>query len=245
MDALIKASNLRKNFMIGLRTIEVLKGIDLFLMAGEFVAIMGTSGSGKSTLLHILGCLDRPTSGIYLFAGQDTGALSDRQRSHFRARSVGFIFQNFHLLPQLNVYENVELPFQYSDDDDEIIKEKVAKAVSQVGMTDRIEHRPSELSGGEIQRVAIARAIVTSPTLLLADEPTGNLDSQTGRDILKIFQKLHLNGATIILVTHDREVAAFAQKLVMLKDGCFTSEGAVHVQTEATDQSSFSFSLAP
>jgi putative ABC transport system ATP-binding protein len=221
MDALIKASNLCKNFVLGSTTIEVLKGIDLFIRGGEFVAIMGTSGSGKSTLLHILGCLDRPTSGAYFFAGQDTGTLSDRQRSHVRAKSVGFIFQNYHLLPQLDVYENVELPFQYSDDDDEIIKKKVMEAISQVGMTERIGHRPSELSGGEMQRVAIARAIVTSPTLLLADEPTGNLDSQTGKDILVIFQNLHLKGATIILVTHDREVAAYAQKVIMLKDGRF------------------------
>jgi putative ABC transport system ATP-binding protein len=225
MDALIKASNLCKNFVIGSTTIEVLKGIDLFVEGGEFVAIMGTSGSGKSTLLHILGCLDRPTSGAYLFAGRDTSTLSDRQRSHVRAGSVGFIFQNYHLLPQLDVYENVELPFQYSDDDDEIIKEKVMEAIAKVGMAERIAHRPSELSGGEMQRVAIARAIVTSPTLLLADEPTGNLDSQTGRDIMGIFQDLHGSGATIILVTHDREVAAYAQKVVMLKDGRFTGEG--------------------
>ncbi|MEW6334955.1 MAG: ABC transporter ATP-binding protein [Thermodesulfobacteriota bacterium] len=223
-DALIKASNLFKNFMIGSTTLEVLKGINLFIRGGEFVAIMGASGSGKSTLLHILGCLDRPTSGAYLFAGQDTATLSDRQRSRVRARSVGFIFQNFHLLPQLDVFENVELPFQYSDEDDLIVKEKVMEAIAQVGMTDRIGHRPAELSGGEMQRVAIARAIVTSPTLLLADEPTGNLDSRTGRDILLIFKKLHMNGATIILVTHDREVAAYAQKVVMLKDGRFTSE---------------------
>ena len=220
-DALIKASNICKHFVIGSTTIEVLKGIDLFVKGGEFVAIMGTSGSGKSTLLHILGCLDRPTSGAYLFAGQDTGMLSDRQRSHVRGRSVGFIFQNFHLLPQLDVYENVELPFQYSDDDDQIVKEKVVQAISQVGMSERIGHRPAELSGGEMQRVAIARAIVTSPTLLLADEPTGNLDSQTGKDILGIFQNLHLKGATIILVTHDRDVATYAQKVIMLKDGRF------------------------
>ncbi len=221
---MIKASNICKNFVIGSTTIEVLKGIDLFIEGGEFVAIMGTSGSGKSTLLHILGCLDRPTSGAYLFAGQDTGTLSDRQRSRVRAKSVGFIFQNFHLLPQLDVFENVELPFQYSDDDDEIIKGKVVEAISQVGMSERLGHRPAELSGGEMQRVAIARAIVTSPTLLLADEPTGNLDSQTGRDILGIFQNLHKNGATIILVTHDRDVAAYAQKVIMLKDGRFTAK---------------------
>lgn len=224
-DTLIKASNLCKNFVLGSTTIEVLKGIDLSLDGGEFVAIMGTSGSGKSTLLHILGCLDRPTSGVYLFAGQDTDTLSDRQRSHVRARSVGFIFQNFHLLPQLDVYENVELPFQYSDDDDQIVKEKVAQAIAQVGMSERLGHRPSELSGGEMQRVAIARAIVTSPTLLLADEPTGNLDSQTGRDILGIFRDLHRKGATIILVTHDHEVAAYAQKVIILKDGRFAGEG--------------------
>jgi putative ABC transport system ATP-binding protein len=224
-DALIEASNLCKNFVLGSRTIEVLKGIDLFVQGGEFVAIMGASGSGKSTLLHILGCLDRPTSGAYLFAGRDTGVLSDRQRSHVRARSVGFIFQNYHLLPQLDVFENVELPFQYSDDEDRIVKEKVGKAIAQVGMTGRLGHRPSELSGGEMQRVAIARAIVTSPTLLLADEPTGNLDSRTGGDILGIFEDLHRSGATIILVTHDRDVAAHAQKVIVLKDGRFTGEG--------------------
>lgn len=224
LNPLVDVSGIHKHFRIGSTTIAVLKGIDLRLNGGAFVAIMGTSGSGKSTLLNILGCLDRPTSGTYLFAGQDTGALSDRQRSHVRARSVGFIFQNFHLLPQLDVYENVELPFQYSDDDDATIREKVMKAVAQVGMTERLRHRPSELSGGEMQRVAIARAIATSPALLLADEPTGNLDSQTGRDILGIFKDLHREGATIVLVTHDREIAAYAQTAILLKDGLFGDE---------------------
>lgn len=224
LNPLVDILGVHKQFSIGSTTIPVLKGIDLRLNGGAFVAIMGASGSGKSTLLNILGCLDRPTSGSYLFAGKDTGALSDRQRSHVRARSVGFIFQNFHLLPQLDVYENVELPFQYSDDDDATIREKVMKAVAQVGMTERLRHRPSELSGGEMQRVAIARAIVTSPALLLADEPTGNLDSQTGRDILGIFKDLHREGATIVLVTHDREIAAYAQTAILLKDGLFGDE---------------------
>jgi putative ABC transport system ATP-binding protein len=182
---------------------------------------MGASGSGKSTLLYILGCLDRPTNGTYFLDGQDVSHTTDRELSHIRANRIGFIFQTFNLLPQLNIYENVEVPFLYGSFDGEEIEERVIRAIRQVGLLNRLKHRPSELSGGEMQRVAIARAICMEPVLILADEPTGNLDSQTGLDILKIFEELHDHGATILMVTHAREVATFAGRKLTLRDGQF------------------------
>lgn len=221
---LIETKGLRKEYRMGSTTLHVLKGVDFFVKTGEFVAVMGASGSGKSTLLHILGCLDRPDSGSYLFRGKDVLSASDMDLSRIRATQIGFVFQTFNLLPELNVLENVELPFLYSPSARPDIGACVARAIEQVGLQDRMRHRPSELSGGEMQRVAIARAIVIDPALVLADEPTGNLDSGTGREILALFQDLHARGATIVIVTHDRSVASHAQRMVMLRDGEFVHD---------------------
>lgn len=225
MSYLIEVSDICKRFNIGSSQINVLSGIDLCIKKGEFIAIMGSSGSGKSTLLHILGCLDRPTSGRYLLNDMDVIKTSDRELSHIRANRIGFVFQTFNLLHQLNVYENVELPFLYSSHNESIVEERVLNAVEQVGLINRLKHKPSELSGGEMQRVAIARAICIKPALILSDEPTGNLDSKTGSEILKIFQGLHSGGATIIMVTHDSKVASYAQRTLILQDGKFIEKG--------------------
>ena len=221
MSYLVEISKISKEYHIGATKLKVLNDIDFCLNKGEFVAFMGASGSGKSTLLHILGCLERPTSGAYYLNGRDVINTSDKDLSYIRANSIGIIFQTFNLLPHLNIYENVELPFLYRSFDDSEIAEKVIQSIEQVGLKNRLRHKPTELSGGEMQRVAIARAICMNPFLILADEPTGNLDSQTGLEILSIFKRLHNDGATIIMVTHDHQVASFAQKTITLKDGKF------------------------
>jgi putative ABC transport system ATP-binding protein len=221
MAYLIEASGIRKEFWIGSSFVHALKDIDISISKGEFVAIMGPSGSGKSTLLHILGCLERPSSGVYILDGKDVFESSDRELSHFRANHIGFVFQTFNLLPQLTVLENVELPFLYSSSNGQEPEERATKAIQQVGLADRMHHRPSQLSGGEMQRVAIARALAIEPTLILADEPTGNLDSKTSDEILRIFERLHGDGATILMVTHDQEVANRCQRSMTLKDGRF------------------------
>ncbi len=218
---LIELVGIVKNYLLGSSTIIVLKSIDFSAKKGDFVTIMGSSGSGKSTLLHMLGCLDRPTSGAYLLDGMDVFKASDNELSHIRAHHIGFVFQTFNLLPELNVLENVELPFLYSSLNGKDTRRQVVSAIEHVGLIDRINHRPSELSGGEMQRVAIARALSIEPKLILADEPTGNLDSKTSREILKLFQNLHARGVTIIMVTHDNEVASYAQRCTILKDGKF------------------------
>jgi len=221
MAYLIEAIGIHKEFFIGSANIHVLKGIDSHIGRGEFVAIMGPSGSGKSTLLYILGCLDRPTSGTYLLEGRDVSQASDKELSRLRADQIGFVFQTFNLLPHLSLVENVGLPFLYSAVDDQVAKERVMSAVQRVGLADRLAHRPMELSGGEMQRVAIARALAIEPNLILADEPTGNLDSKTSLEILALFRRLHESGSTIVMVTHDREVASHAQRVLVLKDGKF------------------------
>ncbi len=222
MPNLIETEKICKDFQIGSSKIQALRNIDFHANKGDFIAIMGASGSGKSTLLYILGCLDRPTSGTYFLDGQNVSHATDRELSHVRASRIGFIFQTFNLLPQLNIYENVEVPFLYGSFDGKEIEERVIRAIRRVGLLNRLKHRPSELSGGEMQRVAIARAICIEPVLILADEPTGNLDSQTGIDILRIFEELHDHGATIMMVTHAREVAAFAGRKLTLRDGKFS-----------------------
>lgn len=219
MTPLISASLICKEFKTGSSTLRILENIDLSIHRGEFIAIMGPSGSGKSTLLYTLGCLERPTSGSYLFNNVNIIDASDEELSHLRANNIGFIFQTFNLLPSLNVYENIAAPFLYRSFGDSEIKEKIMDSIAQVGLLKRVKHKPSELSGGEMQRVAIARAICADPLLVLADEPTGNLDSHTGMEILNIFKKLHANGSTIILITHDSDVAAIADRIVYLRDG--------------------------
>ncbi len=217
---MIKLSGIVKEYHIAGDVLSVLKEIDLFVGEGDFLSIMGPSGSGKSSLLHILGCLDHPTRGTYLFDGVDVCQASDEERSHLRANHIGFVFQTFNLIPSLNLFENVELPFLYADgDNSRSAKERVMEVIEQVGLGARTKHKPSELSGGEMQRTAIARAAVMNPKLILADEPTGNLDSETGKGILEIFNEFHSRGTTIIMVTHDREVASRAEARIIMRDG--------------------------
>jgi putative ABC transport system ATP-binding protein len=214
---LIEARELSKTYGMGGGTVTALQSTSFDIAQGEFVAIMGPSGSGKSTLLNLIGCLDTPTSGRYMLEGVDVSHMDDTRLSEIRNRRIGFVFQSFNLLPRLTSLQNVELPLLYQEVPD--CAKRAKAALETVGLGDRAKHRPAQLSGGECQRVAIARAIATNPALILADEPTGNLDSQTGQDILKLFLELHRKGSTIILVTHGREVAEDAQRIMHLKDG--------------------------
>ncbi len=221
---LLQVNNIRKNYILGGETIEVIRGVDLTVSAGDFLAIMGTSGSGKSTLLHILGGLTRPDSGSYLFGEKNMLTLSDNDLSWIRAHWLGFVFQTFDLLPELNVSDNVALPFLYNRLERSGVQQKVDEAVARVGLTHRKRHRPMELSGGEMQRVAIARALAISPKLILADEPTGNLDTRNSRDILELFRELNETGTTIVMVTHDHQVASYAKKIMKMEDGILSAD---------------------
>ncbi len=221
---LLKAQDLRKSFDLGGETICVVNGITLSIDHGDFVAVMGASGSGKSTLLHILGGLTQVDSGLYSLNGKDMLTLNDTEQSWVRANWIGFVFQTFNLLPELTVVDNVSLPFLYRAFADEEKEQKVIGAIRRVGLMHRIRHRPSELSGGEMQRVAIARALVVDPLLILADEPTGNLDSGNSNDILKLFVELNRGGATIIMVTHDPLVAKVAGRMLHMRDGLLVPE---------------------
>jgi len=215
---LIKAKGLSKAYQLGHGTVHALRSIDLEIFSGEHIALMGPSGSGKSTLMHLLGCLDRPTAGEYFLNGNNVSQLDDTSLSLIRATRIGFVFQSFNLIPQLNVYENVELPFLYHNVRGDI-REKILEAIDRVGLSHRVLHRPNELSGGEIQRVAIARALAIDPILILADEPTGNLDFKTGESILTLFQELNGQGVTLLIVTHDPFVGNHCQKIIRMQDG--------------------------
>ena len=216
---LIEIKKLTKNYSLGDGEVPVLHGIDLRIDTNEYVAIMGPSGSGKSTLMNIPGCLDTPSSGQYLFKGVDVNSLNDDALSAMRNKEIGFIFQNFNLLPRLNALQNVELPLIYAGIPGHERRERALKSLDKVGLSDRLHHKPSELSGGQRQRVAVARALVTNPGILLADEPTGALDSKTGEDIMQLFHKLHTDGNTIILITHEQEIANYAHRIIFIKDG--------------------------
>ena len=206
--------------------LHVLKGIQLDVVQGEFVSIMGTSGSGKSTLLNLLGCLDVPTEGVYQLGGRDVSQLSDDELSRIRNEDIGFIFQSFQLIPQLTVLENVQVPLLYGDSSISENEEHCRSILDSVGLSHRLSHRPAQLSGGECQRVAIARSLVNDPLILLADEPTGNLDSKTGQEVLELMDTLHGDGRTIIMITHDQEVALRAQRQVRIHDGLVIEEVA-------------------
>ena len=217
--ALITARELTKAYAMGDQTVQALRGISLDIDEGEFVAVMGASGSGKSTLMNILGCLDQPTTGVYSLAGEAVQDMGADQLASVRNRRIGFVFQQFNLLPRTSAAENVELPLVYAGVKPAHRRERVMAALQRVGLADRARHRPSELSGGQQQRVAIARALVNEPQLILADEPTGALDSETSEDIMGLFAELNAQGATILLVTHEPGVATWARRKIVLRDG--------------------------
>ncbi len=221
---LIKTEGIWKIYRLGKVEVQALRGVNLQVEKGEYLAIMGPSGSGKSTLMNILGCLDTPTKGKYFLEGRDVSSLSDDELSLLRNRKIGFVFQSFHLLPRTPAIHNVELPLIYAGVGKRERRKRAEQALEMVGLKDRMWHRPNELSGGERQRVAIARAIVNEPSILLADEPTGNLDSRSGEEIMEIFEELHSRGNTIIVVTHDPNIASRTSRIVRLKDGRVISD---------------------
>ena len=220
----IDVKNITKHYLLGTQTVEALRGVSFGIEKGEFIAIMGPSGSGKSTLMNIIGCLDSPTDGTYHLNNKEVSTLEGDELAGIRNKEIGFLFQNFHLLARNSALDNVMLPLKYAGagKDDQLKRGK--NALSQVGLESRMDHQPSELSGGQQQRVAIARALVNNPSILFADEPTGNLDSQTGHDVMQLFHNLHQQGQTIILITHENEVATEAQRTIFIKDGLIESD---------------------
>lgn len=228
---MIEIIDLRKSYKLLTDDIEVLKGVNLKIEKGEYVAIMGPSGSGKSTLMNILGCLDRPTSGKYILNSNDVSTLNDNELARIRNKEIGFVFQAFNLLPRLSALENVELPLIYSGLKLSERKKRAKEALDRVGLSDRMHHKPNELSGGQRQRVAIARAIVTNPSVLMADEPTGNLDSKSSEEIMRIFQNLNDEGSTIVMVTHENDIANHTKRIVRIRDGVILRDTLVESRT--------------
>src|SRR6185436_9852432 len=223
-DALIKTDDLWKTYEMGSTELHALQGISFSIQSNEYVAIMGPSGSGKSTLMNLIGCLDTPTKGEYWLNGRLVSEMDDDELAHIRNKEIGFVFQTFNLLPRATALHNVELPLIYSGIPARERSEQAKKALSMVELGERMHHKPNELSGGQRQRVAIARALVNNPSIILADEPTGNLDSQTGLEIMKLFDKLQSEGNTIILVTHERDIAAYAHRIISIRDGKIASD---------------------
>lgn len=221
---IIQTRNLKKIYRVGVEFIHALRGVNLEIERNDFVAIMGSSGSGKSTLMNILGCLDQPTEGQYILAGRDTSRMGAVELAKVRNEQIGFVFQSFELLPRMTALKNVELPLIYARGAWGTRRRKALAALDRVGLKDRVTHRPNQLSGGQKQRVAIARAILNNPAIVLADEPTGNLDSATSRDIMALFQQLHDEGQTIIIVTHEDDIARYCHRVIRLTDGMVSSD---------------------
>jgi putative ABC transport system ATP-binding protein len=224
MPGIIHLEDIRKDYYLGKQVIEVLKGISLDIFKNEYVALMGPSGSGKSTLMNILGCLDTPTSGKYILNGKDVSRTSDNDLAEVRNKEIGFVFQQFNLLPRLTAAENVALPLVYAGISKRQRIQKAMEVLKKVDLADRSTHKPNEMSGGQNQRVAIARALVNDPSIILADEPTGNLDSKTSYEIMDIFGKIHASGNTVILVTHEEDISHYAHRIVRLRDGIIESD---------------------
>jgi putative ABC transport system ATP-binding protein len=221
---LIKITQIKRDFVLGNEIVYVLKGIDLEINKGEYVALMGPSGSGKSTLMNLLGCLDTPSSGNYILNGKDVSQMHDNELAEIRNKEIGFVFQTFNLLPRTTALDNVALPMIYAGYSKAERKDRATEVLKQVNLGDRMDHQPNQLSGGQRQRVAIARAMVNKPSIILADEPTGNLDSKTSYEIMKLLEDIHTNGNTIILVTHEEEIAAYAKRIIRLRDGMIESD---------------------
>jgi putative ABC transport system ATP-binding protein len=224
MEQIIKLRQIKRDFAMGSQVVKVLKGIDLNLEKNEYVALMGPSGSGKSTLMNLLGCLDTPTSGEYWLNGKDVSKMTDNELAEVRNTEIGFVFQTFNLLPRSNALENVALPLVYAGMSAQDRKKRAEDVLTSVGLGDRMDHRPNQLSGGQRQRVAVARALVNKPSIILADEPTGNLDSVTSKEIMSLFGDIHASGNTVILVTHEEEIAQHAHRIIRLRDGIIESD---------------------
>jgi putative ABC transport system ATP-binding protein len=224
MSAVIELNEIRKSYFMSKQELEVLKGLNLIIERNEYVALMGPSGSGKSTLMNILGCLDSPTSGKYTLNGNDVSIMEDDQLADIRNKEIGFVFQQFNLLPRLTALENVALPLVYAGISKKLRTEMAMEVIKKVDLESRSHHKPNELSGGQCQRVAIARALVNNPSIILADEPTGNLDSKTSHEIMNIFGKIHQDGNTVILVTHEEDISNFAKRIIRLRDGLVESD---------------------
>ncbi|MCU0395185.1 MAG: ABC transporter ATP-binding protein [Chitinophagaceae bacterium] len=221
---MIHLENIRKSYYMGAHSLEVLKGINLDIYKNEYVALMGPSGSGKSTLMNILGCLDSPTSGTYILNDQDVSQMEDADLAHIRNKEIGFVFQQFNLLPRLTAVDNVALPLVYAGVGRKQRQEMALEVLRKVGLADRSHHKPNEMSGGQIQRVAVARALVNNPSIILADEPTGNLDTRTSREIMELFSSIQEQGNTVVLVTHEEDIAAYAKRVIRLRDGMVESD---------------------
>ena len=224
MSSVIKIRSITRDFPLGQEIVKVLKGIDLDIQKGEYVALMGPSGSGKSTLMNLLGCLDTPTSGYYELNGVDVSSMSDDALAEIRNKEIGFVFQTFNLLPRTTALDNVALPMVYAVAPISKRHKRASEVLADVGLSDRMDHKPNQLSGGQRQRVAIGRALVNKPSIILADEPTGNLDSKTSLEIMQLFDDIHQAGNTVILVTHEEDIAAHAQRIIRLRDGIIESD---------------------
>jgi putative ABC transport system ATP-binding protein len=221
---IIDIKGITRDFQLGSETVNVLKGIDLVINKGEYVALMGPSGSGKSTLMNILGCLDTPTSGSYILNGKQVSEMHDDELAEIRNKEIGFVFQTFNLMPRTTALDNVALPMVYAGFSKVDRNKRATEVLTQVGLADRMDHKPNQLSGGQRQRVAVGRALVNKPSIILADEPTGNLDSKTSVEIMKLFGEIHANGNTVILVTHEEDIAAHAHRIIRLRDGIIEND---------------------